>query len=209
MAKKSKETKITPIKEKMNKSQLNAHFADIALELLEDAGVDLDERKLERLAKKLGTEFLQGFEDLMLGHLVKGGLGSFTLPGMFTAKGVYKPAVKGGKEQPNPFKPGEMMITKDKPASVRVKINGMKKMKEAAEAGVATHRRLAKEALAKKAERAAEKEAAEKKTKKKKSSKKTLEKVNKKSSKKKSSLRDAASKSSKKLDKKKKKKSTR
>lgn len=58
----------------------------------------------------------------MAACLIKGGIGKYKLPGglaQFTSK--FVPAKKGGKKVPNPFKPGETMITKDKPAKMQIK----------------------------------------------------------------------------------------
>jgi nucleoid DNA-binding protein len=54
----------------------------------------------------------------------------FTIPGLLRLKLSRKKAVKGGKQVPNPFKPGEMMITKDKPARNVVKASALKALKE-------------------------------------------------------------------------------
>jgi nucleoid DNA-binding protein len=62
--------------------------------------------------------------------LGKKGPGVFTLPGLLKLKVIRKPAVKGGKEVPNPFKPGEMMITKSKPARNVVKALPLKSLKD-------------------------------------------------------------------------------
>lgn len=58
-------------------------------------------------------------------------VGSFTVPGLVKLTTVTKPAVAGGKEVPNPFKKGEMMITKDKPARTVVKARVLKGVKDA------------------------------------------------------------------------------
>jgi nucleoid DNA-binding protein len=58
------------------------------------------------------------------------GPGVLTLPGLFKLKTKRMPAVKGGKTVPNRFKPGEMTVTKDKPASVRIRANALKGLKE-------------------------------------------------------------------------------
>ncbi len=52
------------------------------------------------------------------------------IPGMFRLKLVKKKAVKGGKVVPNPFKPGETMVTKDKEARNVIKIVPLKAMKD-------------------------------------------------------------------------------
>jgi nucleoid DNA-binding protein len=58
------------------------------------------------------------------------GPGVLTLPGLFKLKAKRIPAQKGGKEIPNRFKPGEMTITKDKPASTRVTARALKALKD-------------------------------------------------------------------------------
>jgi nucleoid DNA-binding protein len=54
---------------------------------------------------------------------------SLTLPGLLKVRAKYVPAQKGGKETINRFT-GEKMITKDKPASVRVTARALKALKE-------------------------------------------------------------------------------
>lgn len=58
------------------------------------------------------------------------GPGVLTLPGLFKLKAVRKPAQKGGKMVPNRFKPGEMVMTKDKPASTQVRARALKGLKD-------------------------------------------------------------------------------
>ena len=53
-----------------------------------------------------------------------------TIPGLLRLKLRRSKAVKGGKQVPNPFRPGEMMITKDKPAKNVVKAYAVKALKE-------------------------------------------------------------------------------
>ena len=65
-------------------------------------------------------------------HLQKGAPGSFTLPGLLKIKTVQKPAKKAQKNVPNPFKPGETMDVKARPASVQVKVLPLKKLKDMA-----------------------------------------------------------------------------
>ena len=59
------------------------------------------------------------------------GPGLFTLPGLLKFVRVHKPAVKGGP-RPNPFKPGEMMVTKDKPETIVIKLRALKGLKNMA-----------------------------------------------------------------------------
>lgn len=63
-------------------------------------------------------------------ELSQKGPGVLTLPGLFKLKAKRVPAQKGGKSVPNRFKPGEMTITKDKPASTRVTARALKGLKE-------------------------------------------------------------------------------
>jgi nucleoid DNA-binding protein len=53
-----------------------------------------------------------------------------TIPGLLRLKLRRTKAVKGGKSVPNPFRPGEMMVTKDKPAKNVVKAYAVKSLKE-------------------------------------------------------------------------------
>lgn len=62
-------------------------------------------------------------------HLKKRGAGSFTLPGILKIKTKRKKATKA-HQKPNPFKPGEMMEVKAKPASTVVKVVPLKRLKE-------------------------------------------------------------------------------
>jgi nucleoid DNA-binding protein len=60
-----------------------------------------------------------------------GSVKQFTLPGLFKLKAIKKDAVKGGDVKPNPLKPGETYVTKDKPASTKVTARPLKGLKEA------------------------------------------------------------------------------
>jgi nucleoid DNA-binding protein len=59
----------------------------------------------------------------------KNGPGEFVIPNLVKLKLVKKPATKAGT-RPNPFKPGEMMEVKAKPASVKVKPVVLKGLKD-------------------------------------------------------------------------------
>jgi hypothetical protein len=65
-------------------------------------------------------------------HIKKNAVGTFTLPGLLKVKTVKKPAQPAKKGVPNPFKPGELMDVAAKPASVKVKVVPLKKMKDMA-----------------------------------------------------------------------------
>lgn len=73
---------------------------------------------------------LQHLENTILGALHKKGAGEFTLPGLFKVVSVKVPATKRrfGK---NPFT-GEDQWFEAKPATVRVKVRPLKKVKDAA-----------------------------------------------------------------------------
>lgn len=125
-ARAKKEVEYFPNKEKFNKTSLVNY-------LMENETAP---------SKKQVQGVLTDLENLMTGSVHKKGIGTFMWPGVF--KIVTKqiparkmPAIKGGEKKPNPFKPGEFTITKArkafvKPATVRVKIRPMKKLKDAA-----------------------------------------------------------------------------
>lgn len=62
-------------------------------------------------------------------HLKKDG-DAFKVPGLFRVKLTRKKAQKGGEVKPNPFKPGEMITTKPKPARNVVKVVALKGLKD-------------------------------------------------------------------------------
>ena len=66
---------------------------------------------------------------LIAKELGKKGPGSFSIPGLLRIKKIMKPATKGGT-RPNPFKPGEMMDVKAKPAKNVVKTQPLKGLKD-------------------------------------------------------------------------------
>lgn len=61
--------------------------------------------------------------------LGKKGPGMFVIPGLMKLKVVRKPATPGGV-RPNPFRPGEMMEVKPRPARNVVKALALKRLKE-------------------------------------------------------------------------------
>lgn len=63
-------------------------------------------------------------------HIKKRAVGEFTLPGLLKIKSVVRPARPARKGVPNPFRPGETMNIPRKPASTRVKVLPLKKLKE-------------------------------------------------------------------------------
>ena len=76
-------------------------------------------------------KFFAALETVIREQLGKKGPGVITLPGVMKLKAVKKPATKGGEQRPNPFKPGEFITTKPKPASTKVKARALKAFTEA------------------------------------------------------------------------------
>lgn len=86
------------------------------------------------IAKRTGLTTTKVRETLdELRNLIRSGLngeaGAFVLPGLVKIQVAKKPAVAGGVEKPNPFKKGEMMITKAKPAKKVVKLRALAELK--------------------------------------------------------------------------------
>jgi nucleoid DNA-binding protein len=80
------------------------------------------------LKRKQVAEFLNQLSDLIAKDLASGP-GVFAIPGLVKFKVVHKPATPGGM-RPNPFRPGEMMEVKPKPARKVVKALALKGLKE-------------------------------------------------------------------------------
>ncbi|KAF1005111.1 MAG: hypothetical protein GAK28_03554 [Luteibacter sp.] len=104
---------IKPIKEGFTKSSLIAH-------LVEATGV----------VKKDVNAVLAALESAVHGSIHKKGAGSFTLPGMLKITAVAVPA-KPKRKGKDPFT-GEERVFAAKPASVKVKVRPLKKLKDAA-----------------------------------------------------------------------------
>lgn len=107
--------KATAVSAAMTKSQI---FAEIA----ENTG--LAKKDVASVFEELGT--------LVDRHVRKRAVGHFTLPGLLKIKTVKRPARPAKKNVPNPFKPGELMDVAAKPASIRVKVLPLKKLKDMA-----------------------------------------------------------------------------
>lgn len=104
---------IKPIKDAFSKSSLIAHLA-------EQASVEAKQVKA----------VLAALESTVLGAVNKKGVGTFTLPGLFKINAVKVPA-KPKRKGKNPFT-GEEQMFAAKPASVKVKVRPLKKLKDAA-----------------------------------------------------------------------------
>jgi nucleoid DNA-binding protein len=64
--------------------------------------------------------------DVVQNQLGPKGPGVVTLPNIAKLTAVHTKASKGGERKPNPFKPGEFIITKPKPARTKIKARGLK-----------------------------------------------------------------------------------
>jgi nucleoid DNA-binding protein len=78
-------------------------------------------------AKADVKKFFEALSAVIVKNLGKKGPGVITLPGMFKLRAVKKPAVKGGKQVLNRFT-GQMVTTKDKPASTAVRARALKQL---------------------------------------------------------------------------------
>lgn len=105
---------IKPVKQRLTKSALLATIAEGS-----------------ELSKKQVAEVLNGLEAALLGSVHPNGNGEFVLPGIFKVSLRKVPARKAGTLIRNPAT-GEMMKAAAKPASVRVKVRALAKLKAAA-----------------------------------------------------------------------------
>lgn len=102
-----------PIKEALNKTGLVAHIADAS-------GV----------APKDVRAVLAALEGAVAGSVHKKGAGSFTLPGLLKISAVQVPA-KPKRKGLNPFTKEEQWFAA-KPATTKIKVRPLKKLKDAA-----------------------------------------------------------------------------
>ncbi|WP_196141126.1 HU family DNA-binding protein [Aliikangiella sp. G2MR2-5] len=84
------------------------------------------------LSKKQVGAVLDELTDIIDRHIKKRSCGEFVLPGLLKIQAQKVPARKAKKGVPNPFKPGELMDVAAKPASIRVKVRPLKKLKDMA-----------------------------------------------------------------------------
>ena len=82
------------------------------------------------VSKKEVVAVLDELENLIERHIKKRAVGEFTLPGLLKIKCATRPARPARKNVPNPFRPGELMDIPRKPASTRVNVLPLKKLKE-------------------------------------------------------------------------------
>ncbi|MFO0962481.1 MAG: HU family DNA-binding protein [Phycisphaerales bacterium] len=81
-----------------------------------------------KLTRKQVASVFEELGTIMKKDLSKKGSGVFVVHGMMKVLVINKPATKA-YEKPNPFKPGEMMTVKAKPATRKIKIRPMKALK--------------------------------------------------------------------------------
>jgi nucleoid DNA-binding protein len=107
---------LKPVKETLTKSALLNHIAE-----------------QNELSRKQAAAVLATIENVILGSVHPKGVGEFTFPGLMKVTLRKVPARKAGTLIRNPAT-GEMMKSAAKPASVRVKIRPLSKLKTAATA---------------------------------------------------------------------------
>lgn len=106
-------SKITPIKDKLTKTQILDQIAGST-----------------ELSRKQVSAVLDSLSDVIEAHLSKKGAGEFVLPGLLKITTVRKPATKARKGI-SPFTKEETVF-KAKPASTSVKVRPLKKLKDMA-----------------------------------------------------------------------------
>ncbi|MER3416805.1 MAG: DNA-binding protein [Gemmataceae bacterium] len=82
------------------------------------------------LARKQVASLFDALAELIRRELGKKGPGVFNLAGLVKLQVIHKPATKA-REVPNPFRPGEKMLVKAKPARKVVKARPLKALKDA------------------------------------------------------------------------------
>ncbi len=105
---------VRPIKEALTKSALINHLAE-----------------QNDIPRKTAAGVYATLEGLFLGSVHPRGVGEFSLPGLLKVSLRKAPARKAGTLVRNPAN-GEMMKAAAKPASIRVKIRALSKLKTAA-----------------------------------------------------------------------------
>ncbi len=83
------------------------------------------------ISRKQAAGVFASLENVILGSVMPNGIGQFVLPGLMKITLRKVPARKAGTLIRNPAT-GEMMKAAAKPASVRVKVRALKKLKSAA-----------------------------------------------------------------------------
>ena len=115
VAKKAPAKNIKAIRDAYTKTQLFSHISE---------DTELTRKQLASVFESLG--------DVIEGHVKSRGAGQFKIPGLMKIKINKKPATKARKNVPNPFRPGELMDVKAKPARKVVKVLALKALKDMA-----------------------------------------------------------------------------
>lgn len=105
---------VRPVRQTLTKSALLNHIAE----------------KTE-LSRKQVSSVISELEGVMLGSIHPNGAGQFVLPGLFKVTLRKIPARKAGTLIRNPST-GQMVPAAAKPASIRVKVRALSKLKKAA-----------------------------------------------------------------------------
>ena len=84
------------------------------------------------LTRRQVADVFEALDSVIERHVRKGAVGTCTIPGLMKIKVVKKSAQRARKNVPNPFRPGETMDVKAKPASTSVKVLPLKKLKDMA-----------------------------------------------------------------------------
>lgn len=113
-AKAAKPAPLRPVKEALTKSALIGRLAEE-----------------NNLSRKEAAGVFASLENVIMGSVMPNGVGQFVLPGLMKITLRKVPARKAGTLIRNPAT-GEMMKAAAKPASVRVKVRPLKKLKAAA-----------------------------------------------------------------------------
>jgi nucleoid DNA-binding protein len=106
---------MTKVEKPMNKTELLASVAEATGLNKKQVSMVMDSLT-ENISKSLG----------------RAGCGKFILPGLLKIEKKKVPARKAKKNVPNPFKPGEMMDVKAKPASTKIVVRPLKSLKDMA-----------------------------------------------------------------------------
>jgi nucleoid DNA-binding protein len=115
VAKKAPVKNIKAIRDAYTKTQLYTHISE---------DTELTRKQVASVFESLG--------DVIEGHVKARGAGQFKIPGLMKIKINKKPATKARKNVPNPFRPGELMDVKAKPARKVVKVLALKALKDMA-----------------------------------------------------------------------------
>ena len=130
-----KKTKATATKKKATatkKTTKTNNFGPVKTSLTKSALLNVIAEQ-NNISRKQASEILSTFENAILGSVHPKGAGEFTLPGLLKVTLRKVPARKAGTLIRNPAT-GEMMKAAAKPASVRVKVRALSKLKAAAAA---------------------------------------------------------------------------